>query len=60
MNEKKNITTAEQNTDSICPKKQADMEMTDNELSQVSGGGAFDKVPTVPLNDYDEEIRGRS
>lgn len=55
MSEKKKASPAEPNR-----KEQADKEILEKELNWVSGGNMFDDIPTVPQNDYDENIRGRS
>lgn len=34
-------------------------ELSEEELEQVTGGGAFDNVPRVKEHDYNDDIRGR-
>ena len=34
-------------------------ELSDEEMDQVSGGGAFDSVPRVKEHDYTEDVKKR-
>lgn len=34
-------------------------ELSDDELEQVSGGGAFDNVPRVKEHDYTDDVKSR-
>lgn len=38
---------------------QGAQELSEEEMNQVSGGGAFDNVPRVKEHDYTEDIKKR-
>ena len=41
------------------PEKQGAQELSNEEMEQVSGGGAFDNVPRVKEHDYTDDIKNR-
>ncbi len=41
------------------PENQGAQELSNEEMEQVSGGGAFDNVPRVKEHDYTDDIKNR-